>query len=245
MCLRILINTVNRSTRQLAVVGCPVQYWDSILVHFLLTRMPEATKNNWETSRALRQMPILAEVVAFLERQARGNINLTHYAKVTHHQQNNTGAKPKQPQAKSNDSGSKQPDSLAVFCYYCEKPHPTYRCSQFNQMSLKNRRTCASELKLFFVCLTPGHRAGASVCKLGNCPNCQKRHNRVLCDQTKSINVALQSISDCQQQQSINSSTNQVVPSNGTVQYKGAINHMQMNVWNQGISNTPDNQNFQ
>lgn len=124
--LRVLINTVNRSTRQLAVVDCPVQHWDFILIHFLLTRMPKTTLNQWETSRDLQAMPTLQEVISFLERQARGNINLAQGANGSNgtHQQNNTGAIPKQSKSFSNGNGSKQSaDSLSVNCNVCEDPH--------------------------------------------------------------------------------------------------------------------------
>lgn len=251
--LRILINTVNRSTRQLTVVGCPVQHWDNILVHFLLTRMPKSTLTFWETSRDLRAMPTLVEVISFLERQARGNVNLAHSTNGTNgsngiHHQSNTGTKPKQSKP-YNGNASKQPDSLGVNCFMCGKPHPTYRCAQLNQMNLKDRRSKVSELKLCFVCLSPGHRAGANTCQLGNCPICTKRHNRILCDQVKSINsAAIQSISDVQQHQQqlpSNASANQVTQASGTVQYNGAINQMQSSVWNQAASNSNGNRNFQ
>lgn len=251
--LRLLVNTVNRSTRQLSVAGCPVQHWDHILVHFLLTRMPKSTLNMWETSRDLRAMPTLAEVVAFLDRQARGKMNLSQNANDNHHQ-SNTGTKPKQKQSKpqSNGNGSKQSVDLSgVHCYLCNSPHPTYRCSQWDGMSVKNRRSRVSELKLCFVCLLPGHRAGSNECKLGNCPICTKRHNRILCDQSKSINSAMvQSIPGAQQHQQqqqqpqTNSTTNQLASAPGSVQYQGAIGQMQANVWSQAASNTQNNQNF-
>lgn len=257
--LRMLINTVNRSTRQLAVAGCPVQHWDHFLVHFLLNRMPQSTLTNWETSRDLQAMPTLAEVVTFLERQARGNINLAQSTNGVHHQ-SNTGTIPKQNKPflngklLSNGNGSKPPgDSLGVLCYVCGNSHPTFRCAVLKQMSLKDRRSRVSELGLCFVCLdrplVSGHHAGSNDCRLGNCPICAQRHNRVLCDQTYAINSAMvQSIPSGQQQQQqipMNASENQMVPAASAVQYNGAIDRMYANFWNRSISNTHTNQNSQ
>lgn len=248
--LRLLINTINTSTRQLTVVGCPVQHWDNILVHFLLTRMPKSTLTQWETSRDLREMPTLVDVISFLERQARGHLNLANGTKDTNtvHHQNNTGAKPKQNKQHSNGNGSKQTaGSLGINCSVCDKPHPTFRCARFDEMNTKQRRSKVSELKLCFVCLLPGHRAGSNLCKLGNCPICTKRHNRILCDQIKSINSAtIQSMEQQRQQQlPSNASANQMAQASGSVQYQGPINQMQASVWNQTASNTNNNQNFQ
>lgn len=73
--LRKLIDTVNRSIRQLTVAGSPVNQWDHVLVHFVLTRMPRATLSIWETTNDLKAMPELNVLLTFLSRQARGNIN--------------------------------------------------------------------------------------------------------------------------------------------------------------------------
>lgn len=254
--LRMLIDSVNRSTRQLKVNGCPVEQWDHVLVHFLLTRMPKETRSQWEKSGDLRAMPTMADVLAFIERQARGKLNLSQNSYSANQQQNNTGTKPKQMKQENKSNGyrnfgskhSMEPLNVGIFCYHCEQPHPTYRCAGLNQMNMKQRRARVAELKLCFVCLSPGHRAGSNACNMGGCPNCKGRHNKILCDQTKSINSAMiQSVSNSQQYQQqlpANASSNPVAPPSGSVQYKGAINQMQANVWNQGISNQQTNQNF-
>lgn len=138
------------------------------------------------------ETPALTEVLAFLERQARGNMDFGRGANGTHHQQqNNCGAKPKHMKLNGNGKQTQQSeDSSSIVCHLCKNPHPTYRCAQLNQMNSKVRRTQVSEMKLCFVCLSPGHRASANVCKLGNCPICNGSHNRILCDKTAPINSA-------------------------------------------------------
>lgn len=256
--LRELINTVNRSTRQLAVAHCPVQHWDFILVHFLISRMPKTTLNQWENSRDLRDMPSLQDVISFLERRARAKVNSASDTNGSNGTlQSSTGAIPKQNKSFSNGKfsnghGSKQSaDSSGVNCSLCGNPHPTYRCAKLDRMDGKERRLKVSELKLCFVCLLPGHRAGSKLCKLGNCPICNKRHNRVLCDLLKSVNLStVHTISDApqyQQQFPSTSSANQTAMATSTsnsVPYRGAIGQVQANVWNQAVSNTQNKQNF-
>lgn len=233
--LRLLINTINRSTLQLKVAGCPVEHWDNLLVHFLLKRMPNDTRSKWETSRDLKEMPKLAEVLAFIQRQASGSANSNQHSNDFYQQQQpqkNFGAIPKQP--KQNGNGHFQTkqslDSSGIFCYLCKNPHPTYRCAKLNSMGLKEIRSRVSELKLCFVCLSPGHRAGSNACKLGNCPICGGRHNRILCDKSKAINtVSIQHVPDVQQSQSQLPMTAPVNQAIAPVQYQGVINQMQSN----------------
>lgn len=57
-----------------------------------------------------------------------------------------------------------------------------FRCNQFLQMSVTARRSRASELKLCFNCLSPGHRVGAATCRGKGCKQCNyKKHNGLLC----------------------------------------------------------------
>lgn len=238
--LRLLINTINRSTLQLKVAGCPVEHWDNLLVHFLLKRMPDDTRNKWETSRDLKEMPKLAEVLAFLQRQASGSANSNQHSndQQRQQQQNNMGAKPKQPKQYSNGNGNgngyakaKQSlDTSSIVCYLCKNPHPTYRCAKLNGMNQKDIRLKMGELKLCFVCLSPGHRAGSNACKLGGCPICGGRHNRIMCDNVKAINaVSIQQVSEAPQRQSqlpMNTQMNQAIT---PVQYQGVIGQMQAN----------------
>lgn len=42
----------------------------------LLIRMPKSTITHWETSQDLNDMPTLEQVLRFLERRARGIVNI-------------------------------------------------------------------------------------------------------------------------------------------------------------------------
>lgn len=71
-----MIDTANRVVRQLRVAGSPVDQWDHFMVYALVSRMAPRTLTSWETTQDLEAMPTLDDVLRFLERRARGIINL-------------------------------------------------------------------------------------------------------------------------------------------------------------------------
>lgn len=66
--LRQMIDTVNRVTRQLQVMGSPIQHWDHFLVHLVISRMAPRSLSAWETMQDLREMPHLDAVLRFLSK---------------------------------------------------------------------------------------------------------------------------------------------------------------------------------
>lgn len=163
--LRKLIDTVKCSIRQLTVAGSPVDHWDHILVHFALTRMPRATLSIWGTTNDLKAMPTLNVVSTFLGRRTRGNKNLNLVQSTNGSQQqqqqhhSNSGTKPKHSnQGGYGNAASKQSaESSGVTCCYCKQPHPTHRCAQLRRMNSQEYRSNIRDLKLCYVCLSPGH----------------------------------------------------------------------------------------
>lgn len=185
--LRQLIDTINRVTRQLKVIGCPVQHWDDFLVHILLTRMASTSLEEWENSHDSSEMPTMEQVVKFLERRARGKLNAACGSNVAVQQVQLSTARPATAQNKPTKSGAPKP----MKCHHCSQQHPMFRCPQFLRLSVEDRRNKVKELKLCFNCFSPGHRANTSACRFGPCQRCNKNqhHNSILCSETSSANV--------------------------------------------------------
>lgn len=74
--LREMIDTINRSLRQLKAIGSPVEYWDHMIIHHILSRIAPRTTTAWETSHDLTEMPSLEMTLKFLERRARSIVNV-------------------------------------------------------------------------------------------------------------------------------------------------------------------------
>lgn len=192
--LRQMIDTTNRALRQLRVIGSPVQHWDHMVIYELLIRMPKTTITHWETSQDLNDMPTLEQVLRFLERRARGIVNIG--ARVSNGNQSgvqfensnentvekNKSQKPVQPNnGPKSGQGQSQRQSLA--CFKCKQPHPLARCNEFTNMTLEARKLYIRETKLCANCFSPTHRAGSPQCKFGPCRRCrQANHNTLLCE---------------------------------------------------------------
>lgn len=86
--IRAMIDTTNSVMRQLRVCGSPVEHWDQFLAHHLITRMSPRALATWETSQDLKQMPTVQEVLQFLEKRARGQLNFTQASTSNQNGQN-------------------------------------------------------------------------------------------------------------------------------------------------------------
>lgn len=191
--LRIMIDTANRAVRQLEVAGSPVEYWDHFMVYTLVSRMPPRTLTQWETTQDLENMPTLEEVLRFLERRARGIINLNV-------NQNSNSGKPKEN--KPNDWSTKRENraenpSSSLKCFKCNGSHPIYRCEEVLKKSIAEREKIVRSLKLCKNCFRKDHEAGTSQCKAGKCRVCKKEfHNSILCPTSKGNNIAVVSTNE-------------------------------------------------
>lgn len=190
--LRQMIDTTNRALRQLRVIGSPVQYWDHMVIYELLIRMPKTTITHWETSQDLNDMPTLEQVLRFLERRARGIVNIG--ARVNNGNQSSTQPensnenagknKVQKPLQQNNGPkpGQEQPQRQPLACFKCKQPHPLARCNEFTGMTLEARRVYIRDARLCANCFSPTHRAGSPQCKFGPCRRCrQANHNTLLC----------------------------------------------------------------
>ena len=68
-------------------------------------------------------------------------------------------------------------------CHGEGKHHDAFKCSTFLSADVNQRRKIASEKKLCYACLKPGHRRGSNDCHIkGSCSKCESsRHNTLLC----------------------------------------------------------------
>ncbi|XP_055308058.1 uncharacterized protein LOC129572158 [Sitodiplosis mosellana] len=192
--LRKMIDTTNSVTRQLRVLDSPVENWDQIIVHVLISRMPPRTLQAWEDQRDHQEMPELEEVMSFLAQRARSALNQEPSTSASNEGQHNsnqnsqnqasnsgryTSTKPKQKFAQQ----AKDDSSKGVSCNNCQQPHPMHRCARFQALSVQERVKRVRALNLCSNCFSTNHRAGSLSCKAGPCKRCNKgaNHNTLLC----------------------------------------------------------------
>lgn len=190
-----MIDNINRATRQLRVVGSPVDTWEHILVYGVITRMPPRTLSIWETTQDLNEMPKLSDVLEFLEKRARGQLNLNQSTFKSPNQermsenwqqkQNSySNDKPffKQNLQRANDHSGM--NNNTVKCNNCNGAHTMYSCQKFKAMSLDEKKKTVREKNLCWNCFSPNHRVNSQSCKAGTCKRCNKglKHNSLLCN---------------------------------------------------------------
>lgn len=190
--IRSMVDTMNSATRQLRVLGSPVDQWDHVLVYLLLSRMPPRTITQWNTANDLAEMPTLDEVLKFLNARARGILNLAPEQPQEQKSKDNsnsqsTGARPKEWKAEK--------QSTALKCFKCQGNHPIFRCTELTQKPVNERVRIIKGLKRCLNCFSAGHEAGSSSCKAGTCRVCKKEyHNSILCPKAKGTSNAIATI---------------------------------------------------
>lgn len=191
--LRHLIDTTNSVIRQLRATGSRVEAWEEVIVHALITRMPPRTLTAWEEKYDLVEMPTQEEVMKFLAQRARSQLKQqASNSNYNNNNNNNSSSNVNQPEAeKSNQKytgtkpkqGKVENTKQGISCHNCGQPHPMFRCSRFQSLSVKERVSRVRELNLCANCFAPNHRAGTSSCNSGPCKRCNKGlyHNTLLC----------------------------------------------------------------
>lgn len=183
--LRTMIDTTNRVIRQLQVAGSPVDHWDHFVVHLLVSRMPPRTLTQWETSQDLENMPTIEIVLNFLERRARGLLNLGAQSSVQSKSNENSNNRSRTREKQSENYQS------SVKCFKCNGSHPIYRCEEVLKKPIAEREKIIKNLKLCRNCFRKDHETGSSQCRAGKCRVCQKEnHNSILCPKSKGNTVA-------------------------------------------------------
>lgn len=141
--IRKLVDTVHEDVRQLTTLEVPVEHWDQILVHMMLTRLDEQTKHAWEMQRD-NEMPTLALMTAFLDKKAQSLAHLqgesNERSSFKRKFDNNSSASRQPKQIKLE---RKEPTSQAWArrnCYCCKADHPLWKCPEFLSLNLAEQQ---------------------------------------------------------------------------------------------------------
>lgn len=188
--LRRMIDITNETTRSLGAMKRPVEHWDDILVHILVSKLPKATIIHWEMEQKGTSLPKLIDLLQFLEGRARG---LDHMG-ATANEKAGTGSSSGQPMKKSTSAPqthtstgttprlkrSNLPQSDQGKCHYCSGDHYIGKCPILEAIKPEDRFDKVKDSNLCYNCLTPGH--STKMCKSKyRCANCGGQHHTILC----------------------------------------------------------------
>lgn len=201
--LRSLVDRTNDIVRQLNVLGAPTEHWNLFIVFLIQERLDETIKREWEMHRQ-NELPTLAEITAFLDRQA--NALLTDQLETDHNKRNNkrrfgdkskNDTKPESKNESQPSAGSKANDKFP--CLMCKEDHPLHKCQRFRNLKLETKKKFVENRKLCENCLRPSfiHNKFDGRCMYDGCNKCpgKPRHSSTLCP-TNEVNFRVHQLSN-------------------------------------------------
>lgn len=200
--LRIILDTVASSLRQLKVLGVSTDSWDDIMINIITQRLPGATLDSWEQKRISILNPSLTDLQRLLESKARGRRAVEGDAAEQKNDRNHEQSRRRdnryrpypemrpapadvKPEGRVTDRGSNITKVDICPIEGCQLNHHVYRCDLFKKMNLNERMQIINRARLCRCCMRPGHMAAK--CDFQSCSNCPEdvmKHNFRLCRKT-------------------------------------------------------------
>ncbi|XP_045455426.1 uncharacterized protein LOC123665124 [Melitaea cinxia] len=181
--LRNLIDTINKNLRALSNLGQPVQYWDTLIIFMMSSKLDNVTNREWEFHRNnYKNPPTLENFTKFLSDKA-DLLETLDTAKMDSY--------------KSDISLNKSKTfailpSKSLSCPLCKKGHALFQCESFRMLPVEMRIQRARAFGVCLNCLRFGHTE--TKCKSSHCKYCTKNHNTLLhTEESPSQSVALSS----------------------------------------------------
>ncbi|XP_061709219.1 uncharacterized protein LOC133519245 [Cydia pomonella] len=203
--LRYLVDHVSKNLRALNTLGQPTDKWDTLLIHMVASRLDSNTSLKWEefksNSFSNDDLPSLADFNRFLKGRAdvlesvqrnksdmkiniTNNNNKREPIVSPHNKREKSSTKCFAVSATPAASASASPPA----CVFCSGEHRIYDCSSFLSLSIEDRISGASRLRLCLNCLRKGHTSHR--CRVAPCHTCKKRHNILLHRETPQVATA-------------------------------------------------------
>ena len=191
--IRALYDKTQKHIRALRALSVEVDKGDAVTIHLIKGKLNNYLVEKWEESTCNVEIPTLQNLLDFLERRSqieetRAAINLTQTQSSLN---SRSGAHPRQNYrshqsftgatiAHSLESTSSQQRShpARVSCYICKGGHGVFACSQFLNLSPKERYEAARKVSLCTNCLRGNHHV--QNCISGGCRKCGQRHNSLI-----------------------------------------------------------------
>lgn len=190
--LRRMVDMTNETTRSLGAMKRPVEHWDDILVHILVSKLPRASIISWEMEQKGTSLPKLDDLLKFLAGRACG---LDHMGPTTVEKAGTSTSQPKKigsttPKAHTSTGAtpklirSNLPKPERGRCHYCGGEHHIGKCPDLEALLAAERFEKVKDSNLCYNCLTPGHRTRDCGSRY-RCAKCDGQHHTILCRTTK------------------------------------------------------------
>ncbi|XP_063890748.1 uncharacterized protein LOC126055712 isoform X1 [Helicoverpa armigera] len=174
--LRHLVDTVNKNLRALSTLGQPVQYWDTLIIYIMTSRLDQVTNREWEEHRnSLSDPPTLDIFINFISNRADLLETLEESRPL---KSRSEGTADSYHRSKSFALTCDSSNLKLLSCPMCKEKHFIFQCDQFRALPVQDRIKKAHASKVCLNCLRPGHHA--QTCRLSHCKYCPEKHNTLL-----------------------------------------------------------------
>ena len=179
--LQHLSNVTNDVKRQVTALGYATNSWDLMFITTLEQKLDNKTKIEWELQRN-QEEPTLNHLLDFIEKRARA------LSYLPDEMDESDESCESDDETFEHEMESDQMERANNYKSYtpkkclipdCNSTHPLYRCSDFLAKSLNDREQFVKKNRLCVRCFNTGHFA--KHCFLGECRQCQQKHNFTLC----------------------------------------------------------------
>ncbi|XP_011878981.1 PREDICTED: uncharacterized protein LOC105568157 [Vollenhovia emeryi] len=169
--LRSLIDNVLKHFRALKALQRPVDTWDDIMIHLVLTKLDSVTVKEWETSRADSTIPTFKQLTDFLSKRCQALEIISGKSSGRTSSDVHNSQKAKNPSAHVTTSN--------LSCIHCKSKHFIFQCESFRKLPGEKRFEIAKNAHFCINCLrSGGHQA--KNCTASTCRKCGKPHNTLL-----------------------------------------------------------------
>lgn len=202
--LRRLIDNILKNLRALKLLGEPTEYWDTLIIYIIVTKLDSITEREWEQHKCslitstnnTKTVVKLNDLLHFLRNRAdiletlivshskAGVYSATDNNKRQFSNQltskfhcNIVSNKPNNNKSQGKNARNYKP------CIMCNDLHPLYSCQKFLDLSVQNRLKFIQTKQLCPNCMRPGHTV--DTCVFGPCRKCDQKHNSLICDVIK------------------------------------------------------------
>ncbi|XP_065072769.1 uncharacterized protein LOC135697110 [Ochlerotatus camptorhynchus] len=178
-----LITTSDEIVQQLDALGQEFKSRDPWLIHLILEKLDKDTRASWSQEVVEIENPTFEELLAFLKKRCEMIETCSAFVKKPVNE-------PKKEVQRSVPISTKlktlYTSTTDKKCAKCSSEHNTYRCEEFKNMSVKDRRELVQKAKLCFNCLRPFHSVKSCTSK-SVCHNsdCKQQHHTLLCPVVK------------------------------------------------------------
>jgi len=171
--LRGLLDNTLKHFRALKALQRPVENWDDIMIHLILTKLDSVTVKEWETSRTDVTIPTFKQLTDFLSKrcQALEAISNKSITARTNPDVSNSSQKAKLHSAHIATSNQS--------CIHCKNKHFIFQCESFRKLPVEKRVEIIRNAHLCINCLRSRNHQ-AKNCTASLCRKCGKPHNTLL-----------------------------------------------------------------